>query len=190
MTAVERSELDPSPGQEPSPVMAFLAHQVDRFRLRWLSIGKGIASALFWTLALILHSWLTYYGLAAVGYALLAAWFVLALPALFYQLALIVDVVSYALLGKISFYPNVILRIAEQPMPIATTPRERFVFFMSAFTSVTSPLSALSTWALIVLFRAPPSTHLQVGEPRRVIQLQRKTERRIFADILDHVHIR
>lgn len=148
-------------------VKAWIELQKSRFYLRFLVIMSGLLSAIFWTLALIFYTWLKYWGLQSVGFVLLGLWIGLSFPVLYVQASLILDLAEYALTGRTAFYPRFSLAVAQAKRDWAPSRAQRLLGVLVKLLGDTSPLSCLSTWALVVLLRMPKSAHRI--EPREAV---------------------
>lgn len=159
-TARKQQELKP-----------FLADQWGRVKLRAVVFGLGLAAAVFWTGVLLGAAWLKAYGLEAVAFGLGLVWAAISLPAVMFQLIMIVDALSLAFLGQILAYPVLVetIRQGRERKRVAQPERapslvEQLRHRVLYVAHVTCPLSAISTWCLIVLSRAPKSTHALTRE--------------------------
>jgi hypothetical protein len=183
-----------------------------KFQMRWMVVIRGITAAVFWAAFAIAGSWLKHFGYGQVAIALVAIWLVLALPMLYFQLSLIVDMLGYVFRGKISFYPLIqastlatseaereaLQRAMLPPMldvaptkPRATTPAsDRFWAVLVPFLGFTSPLACFSTWALIVLVRIPDSAHQRVMSAKKVNTIQLEAERQVYTETLARLSIK
>jgi hypothetical protein len=181
-----------------------------KLQIRWFAVVRGIYSAVFWTIAALALGWLRHAGLSALGAVLLGIWLLLSLPVLYMQLSILLDMLGYVFTGKISFYP--VLQAAAEARsdderdelaiellpegfapPVGSRPGKyavgRIRGALVSLISNTSPLSCLSTWALVVLIRIPNTAHHRVVSPRRVATIQIAAERQLYSEALSRLSV-
>src|SRR4051812_47812952 len=76
-----------------------------KVQIRWLFVQYGLSSAGFWTVFAIGGSWARHAGYGWLATLAIGVWGVLALPLLYLQLSLIVDMIGYLFTGNITFFP-------------------------------------------------------------------------------------
>lgn len=177
---------------QPKENLSF-AWQVHRLRFRLFVIAQAFVAAVFWLFMASLWSLLHQTGLAWVAWLLLGSWIVIALPALVLQLQALADLVSYAITGRLHFFPlnNARAKNAD-PSSSNLSPNtlRRMVIVIWSF-GLLSPISAFATWTFLVIMRLPK--HAQVAaepiptfafEVRRVYRTERSLDTIVMEDIL------
>ncbi len=187
-----------------SPTLrAWLQLQLLRLTTRAAIMASGILAAAFWTAALILGAWLQSFGLAWLAWMLLAVWCVLALPALYVDAILLADLLNYLLTGRTYFFPIMervthaatneeVMRILHELLPSAWLPahppqlgpaaaRVRAILSrLGVVIALTSPFGCLSSWAMLVLLRAPASVQEREQRVRWAMRDKRQMERILY----------
>lgn len=159
--------------------VGFVLQQFGRLVLRAYLLGLGFISATFWAFVLIAHSWAMHAGYGTASLLAIGTWLLVTSPVMHMQLMLIVDVIGYVVTGRLVFFPAMqrVTRAvddrergemthallpsplnAHQPVAIPKNTRRGVTLFVIA-ADLFSPLSALSTWCLVVLHRIPESAH-------------------------------
>lgn len=194
-------------------VRLFREEFVLRTRLRAYLALVGVASALFWTLALLAGAWLAELGLGALAAVLLGVWLGVNLPVLLAQATFILEAVRYGVTGQIFLNPmleRLLRRSGEREQresPPRTAARRIFdaVVLIAAYTS---PAALVSFWCFTVIARAPETAYVWRAEPketasaeqpdldlpkwavrrrRSVRSVAREAESRVVDDMLAHV---
>lgn len=131
--------------------------QLARIQIRAYVLSRGLASAFFWTAAVILGAWLEHFGMAWLGWTLFSAWLFISAPALLLQVLLVLDLLFFGLTRRALVYPVLHMGMSRGGKPVAPpSSRSRLWATVAHVATVTSPLSALATWTCCVL-----SDHLE-----------------------------
>jgi hypothetical protein len=183
--SVQHEDFTAVPGD-----VGLLREGARRLAMRWLVMKYTVGAMLFWSAFFVGSAWLRHWGVGGVAAILFGVWLYFALPALYIQLQLMLDLLSFGLTRTTYFFP--LLRamanagIAEDRVAAMST-RQRAAFdrLQKAFVFAgnTSPLIGVSFWALIVLARLPERAHQRrsgdvasFSELRRIAALGRKIE--------------
>jgi hypothetical protein len=189
------------------PDLGFTRSFLFRAQVRFLLLGRGASTAVIWTLAALGAAWLKHFGLGALVPWVFATWLLAALPMMYLDLALILDMVGYVFTGKVHFFPT-LLAIqgagsleeswafasalapggGSQPAEFSEADRRRFkvlessllVRFVLRFLDLTSPFSCFSLWAMIVLARIPTSAHALFA-PSLAPTMKLEADRTVYA---------
>jgi hypothetical protein len=139
------------------------SYQMGRVRARSVAFSRAIASAAFWLLALVAYAQLEAAGLRVFGILVLASWVVLSLPAVVFQLALVLDVLNYVLTRRVLIYPFL---QSKYDIPQAKGHKEpwgmRVWRGIVTLVVITSPLSGIATWFTNVLSDIPTEAYVPV----------------------------
>ena len=198
------SAIDRSAGW---PDVGFLRAFGWRAQVRLLLVARGVATAVLWTLAALGAAWLKYYGFGAVVPWIFVVWFIAALPMMYLDLSLILDMIGYVVTGKVHFFPTMmaiqgassieesfafaasLTPAGQRPTAVLTeADRARFLILKSSllvrvvlrFLDLTSPFGCFSLWAMIVLARIPASAHV-LFVPGLAPMMKLEADRTVYA---------
>jgi hypothetical protein len=178
-----------------------LARELRRFGLRAEVVLDAILVAGFWTLVAVGLSWLSHWGVEAIGWVLLGIWLGLSVPALKVQLMVLLDLANVALAGRpylMAVDIRIIRRAAIDPEfranldeALRQSKRDRARLPWFARLAITlmdvawevSPLAPVSTWGLIVLLRLPELSSVSREDAREAPHLVKQLSPRFRGDI-------
>jgi hypothetical protein len=171
-----------------TPASTFGRDFLIRAEVRFLVLREGALSAVIWAGAAVAALWLHQVGWGAALPWLFGVWFIAALPVMYLDLALILDMVGYVFTGRVSFFPTLVAfskstsaaernELSGALVPPGFSPRSltdsdeirlaeieshSIVRFVVGFLDASSPFSSLAMWALIVLARIPADRHVML----------------------------
>ncbi len=184
-----------------------------RAEVRVLLVATGLMTAMLWTLAIVGVAWLRYTGYGAIVPWVFVVWFFATLPALYVDLALVLDVVGYIFLGKVHFFPTMLAahrattvdeKIAhthalwpgDRAMRVTDEHRQAFHKYESSwrtralirFLGATSPLSCVALWSMIVLARVPSTAHVLMS-PGYARDMKTEADERVYRGVRRRMHV-
>jgi hypothetical protein len=183
-------------------VPEFLRVEGQRILIRWYVLRMGIYAGAFWTAILVLSVWTSGTVWSPVLVIFLIVWGVLSLPIFLVQTALILDALAYLLLGHPVFFDRLqhvtegrteeeqmerVYQIADElagprppNLPVIRPSMHPFLKVLISVLDATSPLSAPSSAAVILLARIGLRHHPAPRMRSMVIPLTRRaTEERV-----------
>lgn len=177
---------------------AFWSRQGLRVLIRWEIIKCGIVSGVFWTVMIIACSWLEHSGHGYLGATFVGLWVGFMAPALFFEFTVLADLGHYLAFGRVFFVPKLIEESKSQNPPRTRvrlrelTPVRRALATVAILAGMTSPLSCLTTWVLVVLVRLPQETHAddRVHVRPYFLRLRNNIEVRMMEGALDRFRYR
>lgn len=160
-------------------------HEWFRFRFRLEILWRGVLAATLWTAIAIVYTGAQSIGLGPVVIVALLGLLIAGLPILFTQLALLVDAVSFFMIGQIRFFPY-FMELTKQHTGVSDDPdfdpRKQYSRATRSFVwavDALSPFSGPTMWALLVLMRAPAEAHVPVESSHDGPSTQGRELRRI-----------
>lgn len=176
-------------------------YQLWRIRFRAYVLWQALGAALFWFGMMLLSGLLNANGIGWLAWIVVGGWLFFAIPGLLFQIQTIADIASYLLTGRTTFYPAIMQRLESgevdrqfNELPLEVRKFVHRVLPIVGFASDTSPLSALATWASIVLARLPLSAHTPKDTPgiqsmtfTAARREHKRVETAVFEDIVERL---
>lgn len=170
----------------------------------------GVATAVIWTLGTIGAVWLKHLGAGWVVPVVFGTWVVVALPVLYLDLSLILDMAGYMFTGRVHVFPALLafdhatsaaernywadairppgmpardLTQREEDSLRATIERSRVLRGILAFIDASSPFSCFALWSMIVLARIPTKAYV-LTRPSQARRMKLAADRTVYEDTL------